>query len=361
MAVANEKTLRDLEYDCLKGLVKGFASSSLGEEAIDALAPLSDRAEIEQAIALVKEAIVFLEPRIRFSLAGVHDLAPLFLRAKEQALLGGEELLVIRETIDATGRVRAELCGQESCLALRRLGERLSEAQALARSISRAIDEHGELRDDASPLLTQFLRKRRSLEDRVERKLRALIERSPELISEAVVTRRSGRLVIPIKSGAQGLSSDFVVHDRSATGQTLYAEPIALVPENNAIAEAESEIREERLRILRELTDDFRRAEPAFLRDRAVLAHLDSLFARAGYGIAHRARFPSLTSRIRLQDARHPLLPRDQVVPVSLSLGDPARMVVITGPNTGGKDGHPEDDRPLHSDGAIRDPDSRGV
>ena len=337
MSVANEKTLRDLEYDRLKDVVKGFASSSLGEEAIDALAPLSDRAEIEEAIAEVKEAIVFLEPRVRFSLAGVHDLAPLFLRAKEQALLGGEELLLIQETIDATGRVRAELCGQESCPTLRRFGERLSEEQALAKRIRQAIDEHGALRDDASPRLTQLVRKRRSLEDRIERKLRALIDRSPELISEAVVTRRSGRLVIPIKSGAQGLSSDFVVHDRSATGQTLYAEPIALVPENNAIAETESEIRDERLRILRELTDEFRAAEPAFLRDRALLAHLDSLFARAGYGIARRARFPNLTSRIRLQDARHPLLPADQVVPVSLSLGDPARMVVITGPNTGGK------------------------
>ena len=337
MPVANEKTLRDLEYDRLKGVVKGFAASSLGEEAIDALTPISDRVEIEHVIAEVKEATSFLERKGRFSLSGVHDLGPLLVRAKEQALLGGEELLLVRETIDATGRARAELCAQESCPTLRRFGERLSQEEALSKRIYRALDEHGELRDDASPLLAQLLRKRRALEDRIERKLRALIERSPEIVSEAVVTRRSGRLVIPIKSGAQGLSSDFVVHDRSATGQTLYAEPTVLVPENNAVAESESEIREERLRILRELTDEFRAAEPALLRDRAVLAHLDSLFARAGYGIAHRASFPNLTSRIKLEDARHPLLPRDQVVPVSLSLADPARMVVITGPNTGGK------------------------
>ena len=337
MTVANEKTLRDLEYDRLKGVVKGFASSSLGEEAIEVLVPLSDRAEIEQGIAEVKEAIVFLEVKGRFSLGGVHDLAPLLLRAKEQALLGGEELLLVQETIDSTGRVRAALTGQESCPTLRRFAERLSQEEAFAKRIFRAIDEHGELRDDASPLLSQLLRKRRSLEDRIERKLRALIDRSPDLVSEAVVTRRSGRLVIPIKSGAQGATTEFVVHDRSATGQTLYAEPTALVAENNAIAELESEIREERLRILRELTETFRSAEPAFLRDRAILGHLDSLFARAGYAIARRASFPRLSARILLREARHPLLAEDRVVPVSLSLGDPARMIVITGPNTGGK------------------------
>lgn len=336
MAVANGKTLRDLEYDRLKHLLKEFASSSLGEEAIDALTPLTDQAAIERGMAEVKEAISFLEQRGHFSLGGVHDLAPLLDHAKERTLLEGEEFLLVLQTIESTHQIRATLTSKEDLPLLRRFAERLSEASELAKRITRTIDEAGEIRDDASPTLKQLTDKRRTLEERIEKKLHALIERNPELISEPVVTRRTGRLVIPIKSGATG-AMEFVVHDRSATGQTLYAEPTSLVVENNAIVGIGSEIRKERLRILRELTDAFKQAEPAFLRDRMILAHLDSLFARATYAAAHHCAFPHLSGAIALKDARHPLLPEKRVVPISLSLGGHTRMTVITGPNTGGK------------------------
>jgi len=336
MAVANDKTLRDLEYDRLKHLLKGFASSSLGEEAIDALTPLADQAAIERGMAEVKEAISFLEQRGHFSLGGVHDLAPLLDHAKERTLLDGEEFLLVLQTIESTHQIRVMLTSKEDLPLLRRFAERLSEASELAKRITRTIDEAGEIRDDASPTLKQLMGKRRTLEERIEKKLHALIERNPELISEAVVTRRTGRLVIPIKSGATG-AMEFVVHDRSATGQTLYAEPTSLVAENNAVVGIGSEIRKERLRILRELTDAFKQAEPAFLRDRMILAHLDSLFARATYAAAHHCSFPHLSGVIVLRDARHPLLPEKRVVPISLSLGGHTRMTVITGPNTGGK------------------------
>ena len=336
MAVANDKTLRDLEYDRLKHLLKEFASSSLGEEAIDALTPLADRAAIERGMAEVKEAISFLEQRGHFSLGGVHDLAPLLDHAKERTLLDGEEFLLVLQTIESTHQIRATLTFKEDLPLLRRFAERLSEASELAKRITRTIDEAGEIRDDASPTLKQLMGKRRTLEERIEKKLHALIERNPELISEALVTRRTGRLVIPIKSGATG-AMEFVVHDRSATGQTLYAEPTSLVVENNAVVGIGSEIRKERLRILRELTDAFKQAEPAFLRDRMILAHLDSLFARATYAASHHCSFPHLSGAIVLRDARHPLLPEKRVVPISLSLGGRTRMTVITGPNTGGK------------------------
>lgn len=336
MAVANDKTLRDLEYDRLKHLLKEFASSSLGEEAIDALTPLTDRAAIERGMAEVKEAISFLEQRGHFSLGGVHDLAPLLDHAKERTLLEGEEFLLVIQTIESTHQIRVTLTSKEDLPLLRRFAERLSEASELAKRITRTIDEAGEIRDNASPTLKQLTDKRRTLEERIEKKLHALIERNPELISEALVTRRTGRLVIPIKSGATG-AMEFVVHDRSATGQTLYAEPTSLVVENNAVVGIGSEIRKERLRILRELTDAFKQAEPAFLRDRMILAHLDSLFARATYAAAHHCAFPHLSGVIALKDARHPLLPEKRVVPISLSLGGHTRMTVITGPNTGGK------------------------
>ena len=337
MSIVNEKAFRDLEFDRLKERLKAFASSPLGETALAALTPFENRSDLEQETAAVREAIAFLEQKGRFSLGGVTDLTPILERAKEQSSLSGEELLKVLETIEATRGVRSALLSQrvEHPL-LHRLAARLSEMGELSKQLQRALDERGEVRDDASPTLRTLRTKQRSIEERLEKKLRAVIEQYSEWVSEPVVTRRGGRLVIPIKSGATGAMS-FVVHDHSATGQTLYAEPTSLIPENNAIAELEGEIREERIRILRELTTAVKGEAATLLRDRTILAHLDALFARASYAISHHCAFPHFSNRVALKEARHPLLPEDRVVPVSISLGDRTRMTVITGPNTGGK------------------------
>lgn len=336
MTVADDKTTRNLEYDPLKQRIRAFATSPLGQAAIDTLTPLADQAAIEKGMAEVKEALSFLQRKTRFSLSGLQDLAPLLQRAKEQTSLGGKELLLVLRTIEITHQVRAALLSQEDFHLLGAFAERLSEAGDLGKRIYRAIDENGEIRVDASPTLKRLTQKRRMLEERVERKLREVIDRHPELISEPVITRRMGRLVIAIKSGATG-TRDFVVHDHSATGQTLYAEPTSLVPENNAISGIEDGIREERVRILRELTGALKQHESTFLRNQMILAHLDSLFARAAYAIANRCSFPHFSDRIVLVEARHPLLPVEKAVPITLSLGEHSRMAVITGPNTGGK------------------------
>jgi len=336
MTVADDKTIRNLEYDQLKQRITAFVTSPLGQAAIEALTPLADQAAIEKGMAEVKEALSFLQRNPRFSLSGLQNLAPLLQRAKEQTSLGGEELLLVLRTIEITHHTRAALLSQEDLPLLYSFAERLSEADELGKRIYRAIDENGEIRVDASPTLKRLTQKRRMLEERVERKLREVIDRHPELISEPVITRRMGRLVIAIKSGATG-TRDFVIHDHSATGQTLYAEPTSLVPENNAISGIEDEIREERVRILRELTSALKHHESTFLRNQMILAHLDSLFARAAYAIANRCSFPHFSDRIVLVEARHPLLPFEKVVPITLSLGKHSRMVVVTGPNTGGK------------------------
>jgi len=335
--IVNEKTLRDLEFDRLKGVVKEHATSSLGEEAVDRLAPTVDRGAIDRGVAEVNEAIAFLGDRGRFSLGGVRDLVPVLQRAKESAYLDGEAFLDVLRTIEGTLAVRGSLVDQEEWPLLAAIAERLTAGgQELGRSIRRTIDERGAVREDASRKLSELTNRRKALERRIEERLQTLIDRRPEVISEPVITRRGGRLVVPIRSGAVG-AMEFVVHDRSGTGQTLYAEPTSLVSENNAVSELAEEIRAEIRRILRELTDAFLAAEPSFLRDRAILSHVDSLFARGSYAIADRCAFPQFGKRIVLRNARHPLLPMDRAVPISLSLGRDARMAVITGPNTGGK------------------------
>ena len=337
MTIADDKALRDLEFDRLKSIVRSHTSSPLGEEAVNALFPVVDRGVIEAAMVEVSEAISFFTRASRFSLGGVRDLAPLLRRAREGSFLDGGEFLVVLETIDATLALRRAFEDDDLHPRLVAIAERLTGGgDAFGRRIRQVIDERGAVRDDASDTLAALVKKRRTVESRIETKLRSFIDGHADLISDPVVTRRQGRLVIAVRSGAVGMA-EFVVHDRSATGQTLYAEPTSLVAENNAAAQLSEEIRDETRRILRELTDLFLDAEAAFLRDRAALGHLDGLFARAAYAVADRCTFPRLGDRLSLRNARHPLLPRDRAVPVSLSLGDGRRMTVITGPNTGGK------------------------
>ena len=337
MCVANAKTLRDLEFERLKTIVQQFASSSLGEEAVDALQPIADREEIERRIAEVNESIRFITQHPDFTLGAVRDLAPIVQRAQETGFLDGEDFQTILQTIEGTQQLRDRLAQPDTYPHLAGYAERLAAGgSGIATRIRRTIDERGEVRDDATPELMALARKRRASENRLESKLRSLMDRNPDLINDPVITRRRGRLVVPIRSGATG-AMDFVVHDRSATGQTLYAEPTALVGENNAIAELTEQIRAEVRRILRELTDAFVAASPALLRDRAILSHIDSLMARAGYAHAHHCAFPRLGETIALRTAKHPLLPRETAVPITLSVGDGTRMAIITGPNTGGK------------------------
>ena len=335
--VAVDKTLRDLEFDRVKAIVRQHASCSLGEEAVDALVPIADRGAIESAMGEVSEAMKFLNVHGRFSLGGVRDLAPLLSRARESAYLDGEDFAVVLNTIEGTLQVQATLTEHAEGPLLSAIAARLTAGgQAIRRNIHRAIDERGGIRDDATPELSQLTRKRRTIEGRIESKLQAFIDRNPELISEPVITRRRGRMVVGIRSGSVG-AMEFIVHDRSATGQTLYVEPPGFVPENNVVTQLDNDIREEIRRILRVLTNEFLESETAFLRDRVILAHLDSIFARADYAIDARCDFPELGKAITLRNARHPLIDSEAVVPVSLSLGDGMRMMVLTGPNTGGK------------------------
>ena len=335
--VAIDKTLRDLEFDRVKAIVRQHASCSLGEEAIDGLVPIADRAAIESAMDEVREAMKFLSVRGRFSLGAVRDLAPLISRAKESAYLDGESFAVVLNTIEGTLQVRDTLTEHAEGPLLSGIALRLTAGgQSIRQNIHRAIDERGGVRDDATRELGQLTRKRRTIEGRIESKLQGFIDRNSELISEPVITRRRGRLVVAIRSGAVS-AMEFIVHDRSATGQTLYVEPPGFVPENNLVTQLDNDIREEIRRILRALTNEFLESETAFLRDRAILAHLDSTFARADYAIQARCDFPDLGNVISLRNARHPLIDAEVVVPISLSLGNGSRMMVLTGPNTGGK------------------------
>ncbi|MBC7092739.1 endonuclease MutS2 [Candidatus Bipolaricaulota bacterium] len=333
MSVVNPRTERDLELAKVLERVAAFASSSLGAEAVRALRPSSEREMVAREFALVQE----MEKAVRdgFAPGALHDLAPILDEAKDRGSLDPERFLTVAATLAAAADIRQALATSK-LPGLAELAKRLSDQTGLLAAIWRAIDERGEIRDDATHKLRSLARERQGLVDEITEALRRFLDRNRDLVQEPVVTQRGGRFVIPLKTGARGAS--VVVHETSASGQTLFAEPAPVVQLNNRLRELDDEIWRERLRILVELTEALLHEETHLRRDLAVLARLDSLYARARYAQAVRGAVPTLAEdgRVELVEARHPLL-GERAVPVSIAFGGAKRVAVITGPNTGGK------------------------
>lgn len=331
--VVNARTERDLDLAKVLDGVAAFAASSLGSEAVHALSPRADREALEREFALVAQ----MEEALRdgFSLGGIHDLAPVLADAHEHGTLASDQFLTVAATLTASSEVREALSASR-LPGLKAFGERISDQTDLLRAIWRVVDERGEIRDDATPKLAGLNREIRALTDRITDLLRRYLDRNREHVQDPVITQRGGRFVIPLKVSARGAS--VVVHETSASGQTLFAEPAPVVELNNRLRAIDEDIRRERIRIRAELTAKLLAEEGHLRRDLAILARLDGLYARARYGQAVCGTLPSLVEdgRVEFVDARHPLL-GERAVPVSIAFGGAKRVAVITGPNTGGK------------------------
>ncbi|MCS6903048.1 MAG: endonuclease MutS2 [Candidatus Bipolaricaulota bacterium] len=337
--LTNEKTLKDLEYSKLKEILQGFAVSPMGRELIAALRPSAEYETIERELGRVEELRTAIT-EANFVLHALPDIRPLLQQARETTSLSGEEFLLVSEALSQARHLRERLLELPEMVQLRELGERLEIFRELEENIFRVFDEDGEIRESASPKLRELISQQRILEERVQRRLQALIQSGQlsGILQDALITRRSGRLVIPIKSSARH-ELDAVVHDSSDSGQTLYVEPHSVVEENNQIRELEGEIRDEKLRLLRELTHKLQAESRKIEETLRVIAYLDLLYAKAQFALHFHCYRPQLRrdGQIHLIAARHPLLNPETVVPIEVQLGEPFQGIVITGPNTGGK------------------------
>ncbi len=338
--VANAKTLRDLEFERLRQLVAGYAASPLGRSALVRLMPSAEPTRVRAELQAVQEMGQALQ-ETALSLGELEDLEPVLLRAQNHLTLEADDFLQTLRTLRGAQHCRVELAElQGDHPALRALAHQIQPFTELEGAIARTFNEEGEMLPTASPLLRRLKKRRRLLEERAVKKLRALLS-SPQyatLIQEPLITRRSNRLVIPIKSALKG-GVECVVHDSSDSGQTLYVEPTSVIAENNEIRELDSQIRDEQLRILQELTGRLKGESRRMRETLRALARLDSLYGRARYALAHQAHIPQLNEQghLKLVSARHPLLDPGRVVPIDFALGDEHQGALITGPNTGGK------------------------
>jgi len=336
--------LRILEFDKVKEQLAEHASSALGLEKIAALVPSSDLDEVAVWLEETDEAAAVLRLRGYVPLDGVVDIRLHLKRAAIGGVLSPIELLEVAATAAASRQMKQlimSLHDEHGGLArLADYADELAEVPALEEDIRRSIDDHGEVLDTASDRLRSLRGQIRAAEARIREKLESII-RSPSAqkrLSDAIITIRNDRYVIPVKQEYRGAYGG-IVHDQSASGATLFIEPQVVVELNNALREARAKEKQEIERILRELSAKVAEHDEPLKRAVEALAHFDFLFAKAKYARRLQAAKPAVNNRgyLRFLQARHPLIDQDKAVPNDIVLGGDYTTIVITGPNTGGK------------------------
>ena len=336
---ADAGTLRALEFGAIVEQLASLTGFEVSRDLAQQTLPMSDPALVALLGDQTDEAARLLSEQAQASIGGVRDIRAALERAVRGGRLTPAELLDIGVTLDATERFAARLATWRGPH-LGGVRDELDPAPALAEQIGRSIDDAGEILDSASSELAAIRKRLRTAQDRVRERLNAML-RSSQLagvIGEAIVTVRAGRYVIPIRAEAKGRLKG-IVHDQSASGATLFVEPLTVVELNNTWTEATLAEEREEERILDGLSRTVEERADQLRDSVAALARADLWIARARLGAAMDAVRPSIAEdAVELLSARHPLL-GPGAVPIDLRLGDRFgyRALVVTGPNTGGK------------------------
>lgn len=335
-----QETLLTLEYGKILTMLSAEAGSFLGKERAENLMPSSDFEEVEARLAETQEARDVLASSSP-PLGAVRDIRHQLKKAAMGAILELDEFVDIMSVLYATWEVKRFFKDlAEGAPTLRERARHLEILGQLERNLENAIDEHGVLRDDASLALAKLRRGIRVAQRKIKDTLSDLLHSSArqKYFQDAIVTIREDRYVIPVKQEYRQAIPG-IVHDQSATGATLFIEPMAVVALNNEIKELTLSERQETARILHALSAEVGRDVEILTANLDILAGLDFAFAKARLAQKLHSSRPELNraGRVSLNRARHPLIPEEAVVPVNLALGGDFRMLLVTGPNTGGK------------------------
>ncbi|MBC7345899.1 MAG: endonuclease MutS2 [Clostridia bacterium] len=336
-----EKTLEALEFPKIRLLLLAHCDTPMGRELAESLVPSTDPVIVRQWLEETAEAEQVLRCYGAPSFAGVYDLRPLLERARVGGILRGEELGQVSSTLTAIRGVRRFTDRLAEALPhWRAVARQLNPLPDLEAALAASIGSDGGVLDGASPRLAQIRRESRLAEARLKEKLESFLRQPAwqKMLQDLVITQRDRRYVLPVK---QEYRHQFpgLVHGQSGSGATLFIEPMAVVELNNQLRLLADQEEEEVNLILARLSAMVGAAHAALRPAVEALGRLDFMLAKARLAREQEATAPELNSdgRIRLKAARHPLLPREKVVPIDLSLGEAYDLLVITGPNTGGK------------------------
>lgn len=336
----DEKSLRILEFDKIRQRLIDLTSFPPGRELAQGHRPTTELDQAQLWLTETEEAVRLISTGTGLSLSGAGDLRPFLPRAAAGASLAAEELLLVAQTLRVTRRLQGHLEEKADLVPqLAALGRALRVPDGLEEEIFRCLDEEGMVKDEASPELGRLRREKKTLLGRLRDKLDALLH-SPEIrpyLQEVLITQRGDRYVVPVKQEFKNMVPG-LIHDQSASGATVFIEPMAVVELNNALRQVELKEREEIRRILLRLSGLVGSHGHDLAHDMEVLGKIDLIAARGRLALEMRASRPHLQAGgwLELHRARHPLL-RGEVVPIDVELGRSFRTLVITGPNTGGK------------------------
>jgi DNA mismatch repair protein MutS2 len=334
----HEKSLVTLEYPKIIARLVDEAAFSASKDLARELTPSPHPAEARRRLDYTTEARRLLDLRPDVGVRGARDIRPQVAAAMREATLAPENLLDVLATVRASAYLGRLMRRQDEGLPLLgALARDLPERPQLESRIGESIGEDSTVLDSASPALRRIRSELRTAQQRLQDRLGTLVNEFRGALQEGLITQRGGRYVLPVRAEARSQVRG-IVHDQSSSGATLFVEPLVIVEMNNRIRELEAEERHEVERILRELSELVAADAPYLTLAVELLAEIDLHLAKARYASLTRAGVPKITENgtLRLRQARHPLL-TGKVVPLDFWLNRETWMVVITGPNTGGK------------------------
>ncbi|TMC19935.1 MAG: endonuclease MutS2 [Chloroflexi bacterium] len=335
----HEKSLNTLEYPKILAKVAREAAFSASKACVMALEPTPNMEEAKRRLTYTTEATRLIDLNADIGVRGAHDIRPLLVRAARDGILTSSDLVEVLETVRSTlyvARALDKLDADEFPL-LHRLGGDIPQRPRIVYRIEETVSEEGVVLDTASPTLRKIRFDIRGANQRLQERLRTLVNEFGSALQEPIITIRNDRYVIPVRAESKGQVRG-IVHDQSSSGATVFIEPMVVVELNNRVRELQIEERQEIERILRVLSNEIGLEAESLKIAVELLAEFDMHLAKARYARMTRSSEPRLNDQglINLYNARHPLL-TGKVVPINFTMGRDFFMVVITGPNTGGK------------------------
>lgn len=339
----NHKIIETLEFNQIKGLVAHYLVSAAGRQELAALMPAIDFDQVKRKLTETTDGADILRLEGGIPLPKLADVKPQMKRLKIGANLNGTELAQVTKVLQASMSLQNFFDQmREKKIKLRVLDgivDQLVTIPSVTKRLVRSVDPDGRINDEASPKLHGIRQLIVKTEDNIRQQMDHYTSgKSAKYLSEPIVTVRNDRFVIPVLARYRSKFGG-VVHDQSASGQTLYIEPGAVMEDNNHLRQAQIEEKQEVRHVLAELSALITPYRHDILNNEQILGHLDFINAKAALAHEMKASLPLLSAdnEVNLRKARHPLIPRNKVVANDIKVGKDYQAIVITGPNTGGK------------------------
>lgn len=347
----NKKALKTLEFDKIIDKLTALAATPLGKDLCKKLKPSIDLKEIEHNQTETSDALSMILKKGTLSFSGTKDIRSSLMRLEVGSVLSIEEILAVSSVLNVALRVKSYMRKESLGTSVKNEEQGYLEENSLISyfegleplsnintEIKNCILSQDEISDDASSALRQIRKNIKNTNNKVHEQLSSIMNSSRTMLQDALITMRNGRYCLPVKAEYRSTFKG-MIHDQSATGSTLFIEPMAIVKLNNELRELALKEQEEIERILAELSNLIGEHTEELKVNLDILTHLDFVFAKANLSKQMRASVPDFNEDgiVEIKKGRHPLIDSKKVVPIDIRLGDAFDLLVITGPNTGGK------------------------